>query len=314
APIEAVAAPVNPLERPQARRAFELWRAALTLEDRSGLWRGERAGYERFMLEHCAAPADLGVEPVRDGEVAGLLVTPAEADPASPVVLHLHGGGFVFGSAATSVALTGRLAREVGGRGLTIDYRLAPEHAFPAALEDALAAYRWLRERYPDAPILVSGECAGGGLAISLAVSLRAAGEPGPSGIHVVSPFCDLTITSPSSLASPATDPWLNRNALFGLAGSYIDDADPANPLISPVHADLSDLPPLYIAAAAGEALRDDATRLAAAARDAGTPVTFDLVEDTIHSFVVFDFLPESRAAIAHAAELLDCGSLASAP
>jgi salicylate hydroxylase len=211
------------------------------------------------------------------------------------------------------VALTARLVREIGGAGLTIDYRLAPEHAHPAALEDALAAYRWLRERHPDAPILLSGECAGGGLAISLAVSLRAAGEPGPAAIHVVSPFCDLTISAPSARASPASDPWLNRNALLGLAGSYIDDADPATPLISPLYADLSGLPPLYIAAAAGEALRDDATRLAAAARDAGATVTLDLVEDSVHSFVIFDFLPESQAAIARASELLDCGSLAAA-
>src|SRR6185369_16750407 len=108
----------------------------------------------------------------------------------------LHGGGFTMGSARGSSELAGRLARAVGGPALTPDYRLAPEHAFPAALDDALTAYRWLRREHPGAGIVVSGECAGGGLAISLAVALRDAGEPLPAGLHAVSPFCDLTLTS----------------------------------------------------------------------------------------------------------------------
>jgi salicylate hydroxylase len=314
APMEVAEAAANPLQRPEARKAFERWRAALTLEDRSGLWRGERAGYERFMRECCTPPADLEVEPVSAGGVAGLLVTPPGADRDGPIVLHLHGGGFVYGSAQASLELTGRLAGEIRGRGLTVDYRLAPEHPYPAAVEDALAAYRWLRERHADAPILLSGECAGGGLAISLALSLRSAGEPPPSAIHLVSPFCDLTVTAPSILANAASDPWLGRNALLALAGSYIDDADPASPLVSPLYADLSSLPPLYIAAAAGEVLRDDATRLAAAARDAGTSVSLDLVEDSVHSFVLFGFLPEAGAAIARASALLHAASLMPAP
>ena len=305
-PMPVAAAQANPLRRPAAREAFELWRTALTLEDRSGLWRGERAGYERFLLDRCPPPADVTVEQVNCGGVDALLVKPHLAElAAAPLVLHLHGGGFVFGSARASVELTGRLARQIGGWGLTVDYRLGPEHPYPAALEDALAAYRWLIERHPDVPILVSGECAGGGLAISLAVSLRTTGEAMPAAIHVVSPLCDLTVSAPSILANGAVDPWLNRNVLLGLAGSYIDAADPASPLISPLYADLSGLPPLLIDVAAGEALRDDATRLAEAARDAGTPVSLEIVEDTVHSFVLFDFLPEAREALARASALL---------
>ena len=313
APVEVARPPANPLQRPEARAAFDLWRGALTIEDRSGLWRGERAGYARFMREHCAAPADLDVQTVDAGGVQALLVTPAGGERSGPIVLHLHGGGFVFGSAEASVELTGRLAREIGGFGLTVDYRLAPEHPFPAALEDALSAYRRLRELHPDAPILLSGECSGGNLAIAVAMSLRDAGELLPQALHVVSPFCDLTVTAPSIDSNAAADPWLNRGALLALAASYIAGAEPDTALASPLHADLSALPPLYIAAAAGEALRDDATRLADAARDAGVAVTLELIDDSVHSFVLFDFLPEARRVIARASELLGCRPLTAA-
>jgi salicylate hydroxylase len=304
-PIEVAQARGNPMRRPEAREAFEQWRAALTLEDRSGLWLGERAGYERFLLQRFPVSASATVAPVDCGGVDGLLVTPAGGDRDGPIVLHLHGGGFVFGSAWASVELTTRLAAQIGGRGLTIDYRLAPEHPYPAALEDALTAYRWLRDGNPHTPILLSGECAGGGLALSLAVSLRAAGATMPTAIHVVSPFCDLTVSSPSIRANAAFDPWFNRNALLGLAASYIDDGDPASPLISPVYADLSRLPPMLIQAAADEALRDDATRLAATATRAGIDVSLELIEDSVHSFILFGYLPEAQRALAQGAELL---------
>jgi len=304
-PIEIAEERANPLRRPEARLAFELWRTALTLEDRSGLWRGERAGYERFLLEHCPPPSSLSVEPVSCSDFEALLVKPSGGDPDGPIVLHLHGGGFVLGSARASVELTGRLASQIGGHGLSVDYRLAPEHPYPAALEDARAAYRWLCEHHPNAPILLSGECAGGGLAISLALSLRATREPMPTAIHVVSPFCDLTVSAPSILANVPSEPWLDRNALLGLAASYIDDADPSAPLISPVYADLSGLPPLLIQAAAHEALRDDATRLAEAAQVAGTSVSLELVQDSVHSFILFEFLSEARRAVTRASEIL---------
>ncbi|HEX4034074.1 MAG TPA: alpha/beta hydrolase fold domain-containing protein [Solirubrobacteraceae bacterium] len=313
APVEVARPSANPLTRPEAREAFDLWRGALTIEDRSGLWRGERAGYARFMREHCAGGGDFDVELVKAGEVDALLVTPAESERSGPIVMHLHGGGFVFGSAEASVDLTARLAREIGGSGLTVDYRLAPEYPFPAALDDALSAYRWLRELHPEAPILLSGECAGGNLAVALAVSLRDAGDPLPQAIHVVSPLCDLTVTAPSIHSNAGSDPWLNRGALLALAGSYIAATEPDSQLVSPIHADLSGLPPLYIAAAAGESLRDDATRLADAAREAGVDVTLELIDDTVHSFVLFDNLAESRGVIAQASELLGCRPLSAA-
>jgi salicylate hydroxylase len=230
------------------------------------------------------------------------------------VVLHLHGGGYVMGSAELSAPLASRLAAAAGGWSLVPDYRLAPEHPFPAALDDALAAYRWLARHYPRAPILVSGECAGGGLALSLALALRDsalalrdAGGPAdrmPAGIHVVSPFCDLAL--PAGQLSPAADadPWLNRIALIQLAACYIQATDPGQALVSPVRADLSGLPPLLIQAAETEALFSTAELLAEQARGAGVSVTFSPVADSVHSFILFDFLPEADRAVAEFAAL----------
>jgi salicylate hydroxylase len=206
-----------------------------------------------------------------------------------------------MGSAELAAPLAGRLAEAVGGWSLVPDYRLAPEHPFPAAVHDVLAAYRWLARQYPQAPILVSGECAGGGLALSLALALRDSGRPDsrmPAGIHVVSPFCDLAL-APEHLGTADSDPWLNRIALIQLAACYIHDADPGQALVSPLRADLSGLPPLLIQAAEPEALFASAERLADQARGAGVPVTFSPVADSVHSFVLFDFLPEADRALA---------------
>jgi salicylate hydroxylase len=225
------------------------------------------------------------------------------------VVLHLHGGGYALGSAELSLPLAGRLAEAAGGWALVPDYRLAPEHPFPAALDDVLAAFRWLGRRYPQAPVIVSGECAGGGLALSLALTLRdstgrdsAARDADarlPAGIHVVSPFCDLALQADHLGPAADSDPWLNRIALVQLAACYIQDTDPGHPLVSPVRADLSGLPPLLIQAAEPEALFPAAQRLANRARDAGVPVTFRPVADSVHSFILFGFLPEADNALA---------------
>jgi salicylate hydroxylase len=217
------------------------------------------------------------------------------------VVLHLHGGGYVMGSAELSAPLAGRLAEAAGGWSLVPDYRLAPEHPFPAALRDVLAAYRWLARQYPRAPIIVSGECAGGGLALSLALALRDARHPAdrmPAGIHVVSPFCDLALSAEHLSPAADADPWFNRIALIQLAACYIHDTDPGQALVSPVRADLSRLPPLLIQAAEPEALFPTAERLAGQAGGAGVPVTFSPVADSVHSFILFDFLPEADRAL----------------
>jgi acetyl esterase/lipase len=195
-----------------------------------------------------------------------------------PALLHLHGGGFVLGSAQSSVALAARIAAAVGGWALVPDYRLAPEHPFPAALEDVHTAYRWLLEQGPRA-IAFSGECAGGALAVSLGVRLRDERTELPLAIHAVSPFADLTVSS--ATASARSDPWFNRDVLRLYAASYLHDADPLSPLVSAVHADLRGLPPLLIEVAADEALLDDAVALARAAEEAGVDVSLRTVADS---------------------------------
>ena len=294
------------MRRPQARRAFDLWRTALTGEHRAAGWLGERRGYAEFLQRPTApgqpAPAaEQADRPVScDGTPALQVGRPAR--DGAPVVLHLHGGGYSMGSAELAAPLAGRLAEAVGGWSLVPDYRLAPEHPFPAALDDVLAAYRWLARQYPQAPILVSGECAGGGLALSLALALRDCGRP-TSSMPAGNP-CRLALLRPRAPAGepgPAadSDPWLNRIALIQLAACYIHDADPGQALVSPVRADLSGLPPLLIQAAEPEALFASAERLADRARGAGVPVTFSPVADSVHSFVLFDFLPEADRALA---------------
>jgi salicylate hydroxylase len=288
----------NGLVREEARRAFELWAGVLSFDDMP-TWRNQRTAYEQFLNRNVAAPAGLVVEELDCDGVPCLRVTPpGSAGGQGPLLLHLHGGGFVLGCARSAVGLAGRLAEAVGGTALVVDYRLSPEHAYPAALEDALTAYRFLLADQGGDPrrITVSGEDAGGGLAISLACSLRDAGEPLPAAIYTVSPFCDLTLTTPS--IDTAADPWLNRDLLTHFAASYIQATDPTDPLVTPLHADLGGLPPLLIQAAEGEALADQARQLAAKARQDGVEVDLTLVPDTVHSFVLFDFLPETTTAL----------------
>jgi 2-polyprenyl-6-methoxyphenol hydroxylase-like FAD-dependent oxidoreductase/acetyl esterase/lipase len=325
---QSLAVPGNPMRRPEARRAYDLWRTALTGEHRAAGWLGERQGYAEFVRDRLypagesrstaagrsgpavggwpAASVDCdGVPALRVGQPA----SGPSSDPLAPVVLHLHGGGYVMGSAELSAPLAGRLADAAGGWSLVPDYRLAPEHPFPAALHDVLAAYRWLARQYPRAPIIVSGECAGGGLALSLTLALRDAARSDadagstaarmPAGIHLVSPFCDLALSADHLGPAADCDPWLNRIALIQLAACYLHDTDPGQALVSPSRADLSGLPPLLIQAAEPEALFPAARRLAGQARSARVPVTFTPVADSVHSFILFDFLPEAGRALA---------------
>jgi len=299
-PSEVVAAAGGRLtprvSRPEAKRAFDLWAGAVGFSDRVGLWVGQRAAFGRFCERAFTLPSGARTESLTCNGVPALRI----GDGAGPILMHLHGGAYTMGSAQGSAELAGRLATAVGGVVIVPDYRLAPEHPYPAAPNDAMQSYLWLLEQEGgDARrIIVTGECAGGGLALSLMLSLRQAGLPLPAAVYLCSPFCDLTLSGKSISLSQGRDPWLNRAFLTQFAASYVQKADPEQPLMSPIRSDLSGLPPLLIHVAEDEALRDDAVQLAEAARAAGVETTLRVVSDTVHSFILFNFLPETAEAM----------------
>jgi monoterpene epsilon-lactone hydrolase len=220
-------------------------------------------------------------------------------DGTSPVVLHFHGGGFVMASPDTHAGLCSWLARASSGRVLSVDYRLAPEHPFPAATEDARAGYRWLLDQGIDARrVVLAGDSAGGGLALGLAVHARDAGLPAPAGLVLLSPWVDLTTSSDSTLANAAVDPILSPVLCQHWATLYAGD-QLADPAASPLFADLSDLPPTIVQVGAREILADDALttveRMVAANGDA----TLAVWDEMTHWWQIFaGLVPEADAAI----------------
>lgn len=222
-------------------------------------------------------------------------------------ILYLHGGGYVIGSLNTIRPLACQLAIRVPARVLTIGYRLAPEHPHPAALADALSAYRWLLDhgQEPDR-LAIGGDSAGGGLAISLLVALRDRDLPMPAAAFCLSPWVDLSLSSPSIDANAATDPQVQRWLLTEMAGHYLAGQDSCTPLASPVFADLHGLPPLLIHAGRAEALLDDAVRLARTGEVAGVDVTLELWDHMIHVWHAFaPILPEGTAGLRRIGEWL---------
>jgi salicylate hydroxylase len=286
------------LQRPEGQRAFDLWKYAFRPEDVARGHDGLREAYDRFLTTNFPLPAN--VEAVQD-ELAdvGAFRVAAPDTARRNVVLHFHGGGYLIGSAKASLEYASRLAAAVGGVCYTVDYRLAPEHPYPAAIDDAVSAYRALLSRgIPASSILLSGESAGGGLAVALALALRTAGDPLPAGILAVAPFCDLTLSGPSVRAFNGDDPAANRDLLTFMGASYFQGHEPTDPLVSPLFGDLTGLPPLFITATQSEVLLDDATRLAERAEKAGVDVTLRVVEDSVHVYMIFPFLPETRSTM----------------
>jgi acetyl esterase/lipase len=233
-------------------------------------------------------PADVHAEPVEANGVAAEWTWTPAAD-ASRVVLFLHGGGYVSGSIASHRATVSQLGREAGARTLALGYRLAPEHPFPAALEDALAGYRFLlAQGFAPERIAIGGESAGGGLAIASLVALRDAGDPPPSCAWCASPWVDLTMSGATMAGKDAEDPLIHKPYLQDLARQYLAGADARDPRASPLLADLRGLPPVLIQVGSAETLLDDAVRLAGAAGAAGVPVTLRVWPDMIHAWHLY--------------------------
>jgi epsilon-lactone hydrolase len=221
--------------------------------------------------------------------------------PEGAVLLYLHGGGYCIGSINTHRPLVARLSAATGLRGLAVGYRLAPEHPFPAAVEDATAVYRWLLQRdVPPARIVVAGDSAGGGLTVATLLALRDAGEPLPAAGVCLSPWVDLACAGDSMATCAALDPMVQRDGLLTMAAHYLASTAPCTPLASPLHAELRGLPPLLIQVGTRETLLDDATRLGRRAADAGVPVTLETWDGMIHVWQAFaPLLPEAEQAIA---------------
>jgi epsilon-lactone hydrolase len=219
--------------------------------------------------------------------------------PSGRIVLYLHGGGYCTGSPRTHLGLTGEIARTAQARVLAPDYRLAPEAPFPAAVEDAWAAY-WglLAQGIPPQQIVVMGDSAGGGLTVALLVALRDAGMPLPAAAVCLSPWLDLC-TSCASLHANARCDYLNEPIIRVAVQMYLGDADPHTPLASPLYADLHGLPPLLIQVGTAEMLLDDSTRFARRAVQAGVLVELELWENMVHVWHFFHPIdPQAQRAI----------------
>jgi acetyl esterase/lipase len=258
------------------------------------------------MISHQPIPADVRTGEVVLGGVPSVEVTVGETGDAT-VLLYFHGGAYAVGSAADGVGLVSDIARRAGSRAYCVEYRLAPENPYPAAVDDALVAYRGLIDAGVDpASVAVVGESAGGGLALALLLRIRDLGLPLPAVAAVLSPWADLTMSGASLAGKAQADPALTAHALALRARSYLADADPATAYASPALADLRGLPPLLIQAGSAEILLDDAIRLAARAAADDVAVTLEVVPGAPHVFQAFaGVLDEAAAALDHVGEFL---------
>jgi acetyl esterase/lipase len=246
------------------------------------------------------------IEPVREGPVRGEWIT---AEPsAGGVLLYLHGGGYVAGSPATHRPITAALARLSGRRVFGLRYRLAPAHRFPAALDDALAAYRWLLEQgTPGCALTLAGDSAGGGLLLATLVRARDAGLPLSAGAACFSPWTDLAATGAALLRNDGRTRTLRRETIAAFARLYLGEASPTDPYASPVFADLSGLPPILFQVGSTELLLDDTLRVHTKIESAGGPTTLQIFDGMFHAWHLLDgLIPEARLALHQAATFLN--------
>jgi acetyl esterase/lipase len=251
-------------------------------------------------------PADVTVTAAALGGVPTAEITIDGIEPRH-VVLYFHGGVYVLGDAFLAADLASQVGRRTGAKVISVDYRLAPEHPYPAAVDDALAAYEaLLHNGIAPSDIAFAGESAGGGLAVATLVNARDHGLPLPAAALVMSPYADLTLGGTTMESRHEVDPLLSRENLQPRVADYTAGQDAASGLISPVFADLSGLPPLLIQAGTHEVLLDDAIRLAAQAATADVEVTLDITPGVPHVFqAYYPILDEATAALNRAGQFL---------
>jgi acetyl esterase/lipase len=255
-----------------------------------------RAGMEKVAER---VTTDVQCKPTIAGTVKAEWVVPPAAD-TERVLLYFHGGGYVMGSINTHRAMVARMARAAGARALVIDYRLAPEHPFPAAVEDATAAYRWLlAEGCKPRKIALAGDSAGGGLTLATLLALRDAQIPLPACAVPISPWTDVEGTGASVKTKASRDPMVREADLLRYGKLYAENTDLRNPLLSPLYGDYRGLPSLLVQVGEAEILLDDSTRVAERAKQAGVQVDLEVWDEMVHVWHVFaKLLPEGRQAI----------------
>lgn len=282
APLDNVAAALRE-RREQAPRTVE----------------GLREEFGRYMAFFGADPT-VHRKHVLAGGVAGEWFVPTQTVPGR-TLLYLHGGGYILGDTTTHQCLIAEVAKACEAQCVALNYRLAPEHPYPAAVEDALAGYRWMLEEQRLAPehIVVAGDSAGGGLTLALLLAARDAGLPLPGAAVAISPWTDLAATGASLDTHADRDPMLDKRGVIAFSRWYLKGADPKSPLASPLYADLRGLPPMLIQVGGSEILLDDATRFAAQAEAAGVSVALEVWEEMLHVWHLFSpILKEGREAI----------------
>jgi monoterpene epsilon-lactone hydrolase len=256
------------------------------------------AGVRREAVPACGVPCEW--------------IMPAGA-PADQVILYLHGGGFVLGVTPQHPRMVAYLVQKTGARTLMVDYRLAPEHPFPAALDDCVAAYLWLLERgIPAQKIVVAGDSAGGNLTVTTLMKLRDGGEPMPAAAACLSPVG--VLTAGRDAAEVRRDPVLHPRAMKVYDSSYVGDSDPHDSLISPLFGDWHGLPPLLIHAGEDEILRDDAVRMAVAAKAAGVDTRLEVYARMWHVWQLNLALPQARHSLDDIAQFLAAHLAATSP
>jgi epsilon-lactone hydrolase len=266
----------------------------------------QRANFEKMLSTQSLAD-DVSTAP---GELGGVPVLNIETGEAShdAVMVWFHGGWYVIGSPRTSAGLSSDLARRVDAKVISVDYCLAPEHPYPAALRDASAAYRGLLESGVDPrSIAIVGESAGGGLAVALLASLAQDGLPQPACAVLLSPWTDLTLSGETMISMVGIDPVFTREKVSVRAADYVGSANPADPLVSPIFADLHGVAPILIQAGSHEILLDDSIRLARLAAINDIDVTLQVTPGVPHGFQAFAaILDEGDTALTRAAAFLD--------
>ena len=257
-----------------------------------------RAGKTIFMRNiGCDTQVDVASVDA-NGVLAEWVAAPNANDNSA--VLFLHGGAYILGSIESNRELAARISKSTRSRVLNIEYRLAPENPFLAAVEDATDAYRWVLDQGIDpAQIAIAGASAGGGLTVAALVSFRDSGSPMPACAVCISPWVDLECIGGTMTSKAGVDPMIQRDGLVGIANIYLNGPDPRTPLAAPLHVDLTGLPPTLVLVGTWETLLSDSTRLVEKAESAGVDVTLEQWDEMIHVWPIYaPVLPEGQQAI----------------